>query len=110
MSQLITASIDVMKIDKARLITGKKGTYLNVTIWVNDQPDQFGNNVSIEQKTDKGQTKIYLGNGKTYHKKDVQKPENNEGVSQKGKITTGSKSDINDLPGVNNESSDLPFN
>jgi single-strand DNA-binding protein len=43
-------------------------------------------------------------------KKDVQKPENNEGVSQKGKITTGSKSDINDLPGVNNESSDLPFN
>lgn len=86
MNQLITASIDVMKIDKTRLITGKKGTYLNVTIWVNSEPDQFGNNVSIEQRTEKGQKKIYLGNGKTYHKKEETegKPENNEGKPQKG--------------------------
>ena len=102
MSQIITASIDVMKIYKTRLISGKKGTYLNVTIWVNDQPDQFGNNVSIEQKTDKGQNKIYLGNGKTFHKKTEEKPQTD------GKITTGSMSDINDLPGANNPDN-LPF-
>jgi hypothetical protein len=110
MGKLITAKIDVTKINKDLLFKGEKGTYLDLTIWVNDEPDKYGNDISIEQKTDKGQTKIYLGNGKTYHKKDVQKPDNNEGVSQKGKITTGSKSDINDLPGANNESGDLPFN
>jgi hypothetical protein len=71
---MISASIDVMKIDKAKLIKGKKGTYLNLTIWVNDNPDQYGNDVSIEQKTDKGDDKIYLGNGKTYKKDNAAKP------------------------------------
>ena len=103
MNKLITASIDVTKIDKSRLITGKKGTYLNLTIWVNDKNDQFGNDVSIEQKTEKGQTKIYLGNGKTYTK--TEKLENNEGKFQKN--GTLSKEDIMNLPDDNN--SDLPF-
>lgn len=83
MGKLITASIDVTKINKSMLITGKKGTYLNLTIWVNDEPDQFGNDVSFEQRTEKGQPKIYLGNGKTYkpqsqHQSSVQNepPEN----------------------------------
>lgn len=67
MSKLITASIDVTKIDKSLLISGKKGTYLNVSIWINDAPDQFGNDVSIQQKTDQAAAKIYLGNGKTYN-------------------------------------------
>ena len=66
MSKLITASIDVTKINKSMLIVGQKGTYLNVSIWVNDEPDKFGNDVSIQQKTDKDAPKIYLGNGKTY--------------------------------------------
>ena len=66
MGKLITASINVMKINKEMLIEGKKGKYLNLTIWVNDSPDQFGNDVSLEQKTEKGADKIYLGNGRTY--------------------------------------------
>lgn len=32
MSKVITASIDVTKIDKSKLITGEKGTYLNIAI------------------------------------------------------------------------------
>ncbi len=73
MSKLITASIDVTKIDKTRLITGKKGTYANLTIWVNDEADQFGNTVSIQQSLSKderesGVDKIYLGNGKSPEK------------------------------------------
>lgn len=68
MSQLITASIDLDKIKAERLIQGKKGKYANITIWINDQPDQYGNDVSIEQKTEKGETKIYIGNGRTYKK------------------------------------------
>lgn len=65
---LITASIDITKIDNSRVIKGKKGDYVNVVIWVDDKIDQYGNDVSIEQKTDKGEKKIYLGNGRVYKK------------------------------------------
>ena len=83
MNKLITASIDVMKINKSMLITGKKGTYLNLTIWVNDEADKYGNDVSVEQRTEKGAEKIYLGNGKTY-KKDGAKSEPKSNVSGTG--------------------------
>lgn len=69
MNTLITASIDVTKIDKTRIIEGKSGKYINVTIWVNPEPDKYGNDVSIEQRTDKGEAKIYLGNGRVYKAK-----------------------------------------
>jgi hypothetical protein len=105
--KLITASIDVMKIEKSRLITGKKGTYLNLTIWVNDKEDQFGNDVSIEQRTDKGQTKIYLGNGKTYKPKE-ERLENKEG-EWVGKKEVKPMSDISELPGSENDNGGLPF-
>ena len=101
MSKLITASIDVTKIHKDMLIAGKKGTYLNLTIWVNDQVDQFGNDVSIEQRTEKGSEKIYLGNGKTY-----KKPEAPQAKDEwQGKKSTA-MSDINELGNV---SDNLPF-
>jgi hypothetical protein len=103
--KLITASIDVTKIEKKRLITGKKGTYLNLTIWVNNKEDQFGNDVSIEQRTDKGQPKIYLGNGKTYKPKEEAKPENKEGEYQK----SGTKEAIVNASKENDKTSDLPF-
>ena len=70
-SKLITASLDVTKIPTDKLIIGKKGKYLNVSIWVNEEQDQFGNDVSVqvsqskeerEAKTDK----VYLGNGRVY--------------------------------------------
>ena len=72
MSKLITASIDVTKLDKGKLVKGKKGTYANLTIWLNDEVDQFGNDVSIQQSLSKeerenGAAKIYLGNGKTHN-------------------------------------------
>ena len=71
MSTLISASVNLSKIDKSKLIDGKKGKYLDLTIWVNDEDDQFGNNVSVQQKLSKeeregGAEKIYLGNGKTF--------------------------------------------
>lgn len=67
--KLITAKIDVTKIVKSKLYTGQKGTYLDLVIWINDEPDQYENDVSIEQKVEKGEAKIYLGNGKTYKPK-----------------------------------------
>ena len=69
MSALINLSIDVTKIDKAKLIKGAKGTYLNLTVAVNNELDQFGNNAAayISQSKEEREAKVnrtYLGNGK----------------------------------------------
>ena len=69
MSKLIFAKIDVTKIVKERLFKGERGTYLDLNIWINDEPDKYGNDISIQQSTKKDEDKIYLGNGKFYVKK-----------------------------------------
>lgn len=81
MSKLVFAKIDVTKIDKERLFKGKKGTYLDLNIWINDEPDKYGNDISIQQSTKKGEDKIYLGNGQFYEKKESNevKPDSNAG-------------------------------
>jgi hypothetical protein len=71
MGKLITASINLKKVNQDLLIPGEKGKYLNLTIWINDEPDKYGNDVSVEQRVEKGKDKIYLGNGRSY-KKDEQ--------------------------------------
>ena len=53
MARTITASINLSKIDKSKLIKGQKGTYLNLVLFVNDEPDQFNNNVAIAQSQTK---------------------------------------------------------
>lgn len=90
MNKLITAKIDVSKIDKSKLFKGEKGTYLDLTIWVNEAPDRFGNDISIEQRTGKGEDKIYLGNGKFYTKEGKSDPVDLKPIS--------SKKDDDDLP------------
>jgi hypothetical protein len=72
MSKLLQAKIDVTKIDKNLLFKGQKGTYLDVLIWINDTPDKYGNDCSIEQKVKMGEKKNYIGNGKFYHPKPEQ--------------------------------------
>ena len=69
MSKLLSLSIDVTKINKSELITGEKGTYLNLTISLNDEADKFGNTVSAWQSQTKEQreakaNRTFLGNGK----------------------------------------------
>lgn len=71
MATIINASIDVTKIPKESLITGKKGTYANVTVFINDET-RFGNNASIamsqsKEEREAGNPKIYLGNGKVVY-------------------------------------------
>jgi hypothetical protein len=66
MSKLITASINLRKVDQSLLIKGEKGTYLSLIIWVNNEPDKYGNDISIEQRVEKGKDKIYVGNGRSY--------------------------------------------
>ena len=69
MAQLISASIDVSKISKDKLIKGAKGNYLNITISINDEVDQYGNQVGIyesqsKDERDAKEKRNYLGNGK----------------------------------------------
>lgn len=91
MSKLITASIDLTKIDKSKVVDGKKGKYINLTMWLNDEADQFGNHLSIQQSLSKeereaGADKIYLGNGRVY--------ENNGGGSSAPAAAPASDGDL----------------
>ena len=68
----ISIKIDVTKIDKARLFKGEKGTYMDLTTFINlDEEDQYGNHgfiaqsVSKEEKDNGVQTAI-LGNSKVF--------------------------------------------
>jgi hypothetical protein len=70
MSTILNASLDLTKIEKSKIVKGKKGSYINVTVFINDEPDQFGNNASIimsqtKEERDSKATRVYLGNGKT---------------------------------------------
>lgn len=68
MGKLIRASINLSKIKKELIFDGKTGKHLNLSIWINEEPDQYGNLVSIQQSTKEGEQKIYLGNGNFYEK------------------------------------------
>ena len=67
MASIIKTSIDLTKIDKTKIIDGKKGKYLPITITINDEVDQFGNQgpVIISQSKEEREGKMdktYLGN------------------------------------------------
>ena len=77
MAKYVNLSIDVTKIDKTKIIEGKKGKYINVMVWINDKEDQFGNTASIQQSGSKedrdgGYKGPYLGNGKHFGIGEVQ--------------------------------------
>ena len=67
MASIIKASINLNNIDKTKIIEGKKGKYLPITITINDEPDQFGNQgpIVLAQSKEERETKtpkVYLGN------------------------------------------------
>jgi hypothetical protein len=67
MAGIIKTSINLSAIPKDKIIEGKKGKYLPITITVNDEIDQFGNQgpVIVSQSKDERDMKtekVYLGN------------------------------------------------
>ena len=67
MASIIKASINLNNIDKSKIIEGKKGKYLPITITINDEVDQFGNQGSIvvaqsKEEREAKVAKTYLGN------------------------------------------------
>ena len=69
MASIIKASINLNEIPKNKIIEGKKGKYLPITITINDEVDQFGNQgpIMVEQSKEERESKApktYLGNVK----------------------------------------------
>jgi len=108
MAKLIAASIDLNKIDKLKIQSvDKQGNpfkngakYLNITISVNDEENQYGQDCSIQlEQTKEERTakdpKVYLGNGKTVWSSEQ---------DQQPTSDTSPQGDADD-----NSSDDLPF-
>ena len=99
MATIINASIDVTKIPKDSLVTGKKGTYANVTVFINDET-RFGNNASIamsqsKEQREAGEPKVYLGNGRV--------------VYTEGAVTVAEREDAPAQPVAQEAEAALPF-
>jgi len=70
---MITASIDVSKIDKGALYEGKKGTYLDIVL-IETPDSQYGNDFMVVQglskeRRDAGEKGAILGNGKVLRRR-----------------------------------------
>jgi hypothetical protein len=103
MAGLLSVSINVADLPKEKFVQGKKGTYYNFTISVNDDTNQFGQNVSLfdsqtKEEREAKKSKTYIGNGKV--------------VWTDGKMTTVEREDLgkaaNPAPAAA-DSGDLPF-
>jgi len=70
MSALLNLSIDVANLPKEKFVKGKNGkVYYNFTVSVNDQTNDYGQNVSAfdsmsKEEREAGKNKTYIGNGK----------------------------------------------
>ena len=102
---IISCSIDVTKIDKTKLVDGKNGAkYFNFDVIVNDEPNQYGKDVSIslsqtkEERTAK-EKKVFIGNGKTVWKKE---PTTDTNYTAPAEI-------IDENPVITDEQDNLPF-
>ena len=69
MSALINVSLNLENMPKEKFVKGKKGVYYNFMISVNDDTNQYGQNVSVfdnqtKEEREAKKDKVYLGNGR----------------------------------------------
>jgi hypothetical protein len=69
MASIIKANINLNDIPKEKIYKGKKGSYLPITITINDEVDNYGNQgpIVVEQTKEEREAKaqkVYLGNVK----------------------------------------------
>jgi len=69
MASIISANIDLTKIEKTKIYEGKKGKYYPITIVLNNEPGQYGDSGYIQteqtkEERDAKAPKSYLGNVK----------------------------------------------
>jgi len=100
MASIIATSINLNNIPKDKIIEGKKGKYLPITITLNDETDQFGNQGPVvvqqsKEERDAKVEKVYLGNVKVVWTNDV-----NVGVAPKQDqpVKAAAAAPVDDLP------------
>lgn len=66
MAQGFYGSICLTDIPKDKITTSEKNgkKYLNISLWVNDEPDQYQNiaSISVSQTKDEKAKRVYIGN------------------------------------------------
>ena len=79
--EILSASIDLTKIDKKRIKEGKKGQkYYDITIMIFDEKNQYGQDIAViegqtKEEREANKEKNYLGNGKTIYSKKTDVPD-----------------------------------
>ena len=109
MSKLgISVRIDVTKIDKTRLFKGEKGTYLDLTTFIDtENKDQYENNGFIAESVSKDERQAgvqgtILGNCRVFYKGD--------GASSQAQAAKGTQQAREAMaPNNNFEDQDIPF-
>jgi hypothetical protein len=96
MSAIINVSMRVDALPKEKFISGKDGkVYYNFTISVNDEANQFGQNVSLtdsqtQEEREAKKPKVYLGNGLVVWTDGNIKAIKKESITQKKQLTEDS--------------------
>jgi hypothetical protein len=104
MASIIKANINLNEIPKDKIYKGKKGNYLGITITINDEVDNYGNQgpVVVEQTKEEREAKapkVYLGNVKVVWT-------NGENVDKAPYVENGQQAPANSLA---EQPDDLPF-
>lgn len=96
MSAIINVSLRVDALPKEKFISGKDGkVYYNFTISVNDDANQYGQNVSLtdsqtQEEREAKKPKVYLGNGLVVWTDGNIKAIKKESITQKKQLTEDS--------------------
>ena len=104
MAGIIKTSINLSAIPKDKIIEGKKGKYLPITITINDEVDQFGNQGPVvvsqtKEERDSKAEKVYLGNAQVvWTNGQFPQPAPRDGQLQQASIQAQSIVEENDLP------------
>jgi hypothetical protein len=74
MSKILTLKIDVTKFDKTAFHKGEKGTYAKISVFLEDEEDQYGQFGAVKQnigkeRNDAGERDKILGNVTRVHVK-----------------------------------------
>ncbi len=102
----VELSIDVTKIEKARLFQGKKGKYLTMTVFVDpDNADQYGNNGMITHKKNEGEERApILGNCKVFWSDNAQPNQQQKAQNAVASTPQAQPGSFDDF-----DNSDIPF-
>lgn len=101
----IGLKIDVTKIEKARIIEGKKGKYIDLTTFIDlEQQDQYGNNGFIahsmsKEEREQGMQGSIVGNTKVFY---------TDQQNQQPRVLKEQPREQY-VPGYDDDSADVPF-